>query len=840
MKKIISGLLLLLTLVLVLPVNAAPVNLGFNSNGLTGWQFSPNFGTPSPTGYSNASGGSGTVSSMSNFNDGGNNWTITPYTGNYMASLQPCGYCSTDPSYSQMTTALGLNSTSLSSIQNFLNSHNAGGATNPTDAAWMNYNGLNLTAGTTFTVAWNFVATDYVPWNDTSITTLVATSGGGLATINNTLGQYSIIGAINPGAGNYSTNSYGSTGWEVATYTINVTGTYQLGFGSFNLGDEVNSPILLVSGTQGTTLLNGSNFSPVQPNPGSNSPPPPTAPTVTGTSTVNQTSTVIIGNQVVTVTTPVTTTTYSNGTTSTSNGTATQTVLSTNTITGAKFGPSQVADTQWNVSACTQTSTCQIYSTSPGVTYETGSPTTIAAGQYITLIPNTGSNSSTYPWEMILVNSDGTFTVLGIGKILVQGVDSNGHIFIFFSNANYNGTLLSGNLGLSGQGVTFTGTADPSVSATNSLASNMSTSVLAPGQTGGTFNNTPTVVSTVTSDQYSTTTVGNTTYTYVTSVTTTTYSDGSVTVTDGSTTLYSTTTTSNETTVTTTTGNSSSFTNSGSLANVNINGSNLDNDGYTVNGSTTPSTTTTTITLVTTTTYSDGSTTTTDSPGSSVSVTTYSYNVTATIDTNNQINPYSGTNTNAIYINQQSGSSDNVTIKQSGKTDLVALYISGNTNNITAYQGYDVNTLNVATESSTVSNNDLMSLSVIGNSNILNGQQTGNSNNATISVTGNNNNSSVIQAGNNNQSFNLINGSWNSLTAIQVGSYNLSSINLYGNNNVAAVTQTGNNNSSALNLTNAGGANNVSVSQTGNGYSYSLTQTCYVSTGCNVTITQHQ
>lgn len=326
------------------PPARAQVNLNFTSSGLTGWTLSA---------------GTTVVPNKTNFVDGPYTWNIYPYTGQYMAQLSP-----SSGAYSTMTSQLGLSASSLTGIQSFLNSHNGGGATNPTTAAWMYYAGLNLTAGQSFTIAWNFVATDYTPFNDTSITTLVNTSGTGDATVNNTVGQYSVLGAINPGAGNYSTNSYGSTGWQLATYSINATGTYTLGFGSFNLGDTVLSPLLYVSGTQGTTYNGTTPFAPVAPNPGSTA-PSASAPTVVSTSTTNTTSTsttygaattstsqvtrtvngydaqgfqvtwtyidtvttTTTPKYITTTTTPVTTTTYSDGTTSTSNGTPTSSTV---------------------------------------------------------------------------------------------------------------------------------------------------------------------------------------------------------------------------------------------------------------------------------------------------------------------------------------------------------------------------------------------------------------------------------------------------------------------------------------------------------------------------------
>lgn len=343
----------------------AQVNLNFTSSGLTGWTMN----------------GGSVVSSMTNFSDGPYTWNIYPYTGNYMAKLQP----TSSATYSTMTSQFGLNASSLTSIQSFLNSHSGGGSTNPTNAAWMYYAGLNLTAGQSFTIAWNFVATDYTPWNDTSITTLVNTSGTGDATVNNVIGQYSVLGAINPGSGNYSTGSYGSTGWQLSTYKINATGTYTLGFGSFNLGDTAYSPILLVSGVQGTTYNGTTPVGPVAPNPGSTA-PSASAPTVVSTSTSNTTSTSTAygtpttstsyvqrqvngydaqGFQVTwtyidtvtttttpkyttTTTTPITTTTWSDGTTTTENGTPTSTTTTEYvTSSSTTYATAPTSTTPW-------------------------------------------------------------------------------------------------------------------------------------------------------------------------------------------------------------------------------------------------------------------------------------------------------------------------------------------------------------------------------------------------------------------------------------------------------------------------------------------------------------
>jgi hypothetical protein len=80
------------------------------------------------------------------------------------------------------------------------------------------------------------------------------------------------LGFTNPGTGNYATDSYGSTGWQLAVFTVPEDGVYTLGFASFNLGDTILSPILLLDEMQGTSTLNGTTFNPIPPNAGSTAP----------------------------------------------------------------------------------------------------------------------------------------------------------------------------------------------------------------------------------------------------------------------------------------------------------------------------------------------------------------------------------------------------------------------------------------------------------------------------------------------------------------------------------------------------------------------------------------
>jgi hypothetical protein len=248
------------------PAPVAPANLGFESGNTTSWTIS------NTTGAANWNSGSGAavVTGLQHTPDSGKTWTVTPY-GTYMLSLQPG---SGAPTFDAATTSLGLTSTQNTAIKNLLTQQAqvSGGDPTPTNAAWVKRD-MSLKAGTTYTIAWQYLSTDYTPYNDGSIITLVSkTDSTKVPTLNNAVRNYALLGFTNPGTGDYSTSSYGSTGWQVATFTVPADGDYVLGFAVFNLGDTALSPILLIDEMQGTTMLNGSVFNPVPPNPGTGAP----------------------------------------------------------------------------------------------------------------------------------------------------------------------------------------------------------------------------------------------------------------------------------------------------------------------------------------------------------------------------------------------------------------------------------------------------------------------------------------------------------------------------------------------------------------------------------------
>ena len=147
-----------------------------------------------------------------------------------------------------------------------------------------------------------------------------------------------------------------------------------------------------------------------------------------------------------------------------------------------KFGQYQIADSQWNVSACMYTATCQIYSKNPGTAYKIpwySGQIQWAAGDYIRFQAWTPDPNN--PWVAIQYAANDTQkAVMGTGHIINMGTD----YFFFVGNDNNTGQLFSMTQGFANtSGVTWTGTLNPTVAQVNSYATNGSTTPLAAGQT---------------------------------------------------------------------------------------------------------------------------------------------------------------------------------------------------------------------------------------------------------------------------------------------------------------------------------------------------------------------
>jgi fibronectin-binding autotransporter adhesin len=271
MKKLILAFMMLMWGSLLSAQTAS--NIGFEDGTYAGWTAS-NGSTALRTSWSDSGQGVQVTTGMQNYCPGGGKcWTITPY-GSYMVSIQAGG---NSPQFNTAMTTLGLSSTDITTIRNTIYSN---GSMNPTNASSVSRT-VFLQAGITYTFGWQYLSTDYVPYNDGSMITL--TNGPGTPTLNGQTQNYALLGFTNQGTGNYSVGSYGATGWQLAVFTVPTDGNYTLGFSSFNLGDTALSPILFIDQLQGATTLNGATFNPVAPNQGSSAPttppPPPAEPT---------------------------------------------------------------------------------------------------------------------------------------------------------------------------------------------------------------------------------------------------------------------------------------------------------------------------------------------------------------------------------------------------------------------------------------------------------------------------------------------------------------------------------------------------------------------------------
>jgi hypothetical protein len=76
-----------------------------------------------------------------------------------MGQIQPTG----GVQFNTATASLGLSSAENTAIRNYLTS--LGGNSTPTNAGWIKRE-VTLQAGTTYTFGWNYVSTDYTPFND--------------------------------------------------------------------------------------------------------------------------------------------------------------------------------------------------------------------------------------------------------------------------------------------------------------------------------------------------------------------------------------------------------------------------------------------------------------------------------------------------------------------------------------------------------------------------------------------------------------------------------------------------------------------------------------------------
>lgn len=153
-------------------------------------------------------------------------WTVNA-AGTTMAQLRSQG-----ASVASIEQALGLASGTL---QPFNTNANGGNLTNGS-AMWQDFSGA---AGDTLAFAWNYVATDYIPFNDPAYALLIGPSNS-IEVLASIHGQGAAVGTA------------GNSGWQTFAATLGSTGNYRLAFVTTNDKDQILDSYLHIDATAGT------------------------------------------------------------------------------------------------------------------------------------------------------------------------------------------------------------------------------------------------------------------------------------------------------------------------------------------------------------------------------------------------------------------------------------------------------------------------------------------------------------------------------------------------------------------------------------------------------------
>ena len=213
-KKLMSCTILSASAILACQANAAAISLpngDFELGNLSGWN---TIGTVSAT-------GSTTVTTFDNVV-----WSIGS-AGSTMAHLESSG-----SSVSNIESVLRLAAGTLNALN-----------TNPDNGSLTNgsalYSSFSANLGDTISFAWDYVATDYIPFNDPAYALLIGPNSSTtvLASIHG-LGQ--------------AVGTSGHSGWQAFNSSFSVAGNYILAFITTNDKDTALNSHLFIDGTIGS------------------------------------------------------------------------------------------------------------------------------------------------------------------------------------------------------------------------------------------------------------------------------------------------------------------------------------------------------------------------------------------------------------------------------------------------------------------------------------------------------------------------------------------------------------------------------------------------------------
>lgn len=216
MKKILPSLIAVPMLVAAATGHAAVISLtngGFETGNLSGWT---------------ALGDVSATPSTSVTTYDATEWTIGA-SGAAMAQLNSSG-----ASIATIESALGLASGSL----NAFNTNADDGALTDGAAIYQSFSG---NAGDSVSVAWDYVARDYIPYNDPAFAILIAPDMSASITV---LASIQGLGL--------AVGTSGHSGWQTFSQALGQSGNYTLAFVTTNDKDQVLDSALFIDSGAGT------------------------------------------------------------------------------------------------------------------------------------------------------------------------------------------------------------------------------------------------------------------------------------------------------------------------------------------------------------------------------------------------------------------------------------------------------------------------------------------------------------------------------------------------------------------------------------------------------------